>query len=299
MNRLPLAFFILAATGASHVPDPPQRWTPAAIASAQYEATPTFSPDGRELYFLRADRNFDHYRLLWSRCERAGWSAPEAVPFAAAPGVLEADPFVTSDGQRLYYVSARPAPGEAPAADADLDIWFVQRDRAGRWGLPQRLPEPVNSPATELLPRLDDRGRLWFGSDRAGGLGGRDIYVATQAGNGRWQVANAGAPISSGADEYEASPSGDGSQLVVVADRGDRSHLYHFQWRGESWVERGRVAARDDVFQVGPLLSPRGDRVLFAQADGGQSGELFVADLRPGASRDWPPTCTPQAEKRP
>lgn len=197
----------------------------------------------------------------------------------------------------LYYVSARPAPGEAPAADVDLDIWFVQRDRAGRWGVPQRLPEPVNSPATELLPRLDDRGRLCFGSDLAGGFGGRDIYVATQAGDGPRHVANAGAPISSAAYEYEASPSGDGLQLVVVADRGDRSH--HYQWRGERWVERGRVATRDDVFQAGPLLSSRGDRVLFAQADGGQSGELFVANLRPDASREWPPTCTAQAEKVP
>lgn len=294
-----VSFILLGATGALQASDAPQRWTPVAIASDQYEATPAFSPDGRELYFFRADRNFDNYRLLWSRCEHSGWSAPEAVPFAAAPGVLEADPFVSADGQRLYYVSARPGPGETPSTDADLDIWFVQRDRAGHWGAPQRLPEPVNSPATELLPRLDDRGRLWFGSDRPGGLGGRDIYVATQAGNGGWQVANAGVPVNSTADEYEASPSADGLHLVVVADRGDRSHLYRFQWRGKRWVERGRVAARDDVFQVGPLLSPRGDRVLFAQADGGQSGELFVADLQPGASREWPPACTPKAKKGP
>src|SRR5688572_16105155 len=187
MNLSPLvSFILLGATGPLQASAAPQRWTPVAIASDQYEATPAFSPDGRELYFFRADRNFDHYRLLWSRCERSGWTAPEAVPFAAAPGVLEADPFVSADGQRLYYVSAGPGPGETPSADADLDIWLVQRDRAGQWGAPHRLPEPVNSPATELLPRLDHRGRLWFGSDRAGGLGGRDIYVATRDGNGHW-----------------------------------------------------------------------------------------------------------------
>ena len=299
MKRLPLALLIVGTSSACRAVDAPQHWTPAAIASDQYEATPAFSPDGRELYFFRADRDFDNYRLLWSRCDADGWGAPRAVPFAAAPGVLEADPFVSSDGQRLYYVSARPAPGETPSADADLDIWFVQREQGGGWGVPQRLPEPVNSPATELLPRLDDRGRLWFGSDRAGGLGGRDIYVATQDDQGRWQVANAGPPISTAADEYEASPSADGRHLVVVADRRDRSHLDHFEGRDGRWNERGKVAARQDVFQVGPLLSPRGDRVLFAQADGNRSGELFVTDLLPGATREWPPACKPQDQRAP
>jgi hypothetical protein len=47
------------------------------------------------------------------------------------------------------------------------------------------------------------------------------------------------------------------------------------------------------------MLSPRGDRVLFAQADGDQSGELFVADLRPGATQEWPPACPPRAGKHP
>jgi hypothetical protein len=45
------------------------------------------------------------------------------------------------------------------------------------------------------------------------------------------------------------------------------------------------------VFQVGPLLSPRGDRLLFAQADGERSGELFLVDLVAEPDRDWPPRC--------
>ena len=51
------------------------------------------------------------------------------------------------------------------------------------------------------------------------------------------------------------------------------------------------VFMRAHVFQVGPLLPPRADRLLFAQAGERDSGELFVADLVPGADRSWPPTC--------
>ncbi len=50
--------------------------------------------------------------------------------------------------------------------------------------------------------------------------------------------------------------------------------------------------ARSDVFQVGPLLSPGADRLLFAQAHGDRSGELFTFDLKPaGDSPAWPPHC--------
>lgn len=273
----------------------PQRWTPAAISSEQYESSPSFTPDGRTLFFMRADRTFARYRLLWSHCVQGRWTAPEPPPFAAAPPIQEADPFVSADGRRLYFVSSRHQPQAAPAA-ADLDIFVVERGADGRWGEARRLPEPVNSPASELLPREDAQGRLLFGSSRPGGLGHGDIYQATPQPGGGWRVANLGAPVSSAANEYEAELSRDGRTLVVVADRGDRSHLYRYRLGDDGrWVEQGRVPARAEVFQVGPLLSPRGERLLFAQADGEgggeRSGELFLVDLVPGTKEDWPPRC--------
>ncbi|QWP74681.1 PD40 domain-containing protein [Lysobacter sp. K5869] len=287
---LPMA--ILAAACASVLAYPrapaatPQRWAPANIASDQYESSPTFSPDGRELYFMRSDRNFAQWRILRSRCTDAGWSPPESPSFAAGRAGLDADPFLADDGRRLYFVSARHDPnGE------DLDIYYVQREPGGDWGAPVRLPAPVNSPASELLPRALADGRLLFGSSREGGLGQGDLYMATPGADGAWRVRNLGAPVSSAANEYEADLSHDGRELVAVTDRGDRSHLYRYRLERGRWRELGKLPARQDVFQVGPLLSPRGDRLLFAQADGERSGEFFVLDLRPGADRHWPPEC--------
>lgn len=262
----------------------PVRWTPSALSTDQYESSPTLSPDGRELFFFRADRQFDNYRLLHSRCENGRWKEPQEPPFAAASGVLETDPAFSLDGQRLYYGSAR-------RNGDDLDIWKVERLADGRWGEPQRLPEPVNSPHTELLPRELPDGRLLFGSDRPGGPGGRDLYFAAPLPGGRWEVEPLPAPINSMRDEYEADLSRDGEVMVVVANRGERSHLYAYDRAGDGWRERGRVPARDEVFQVGPLLSPDGKRLLFAQADGEDSGELFLIDLKPDADPAWPSAC--------
>lgn len=266
------------------------RWTPQPLASDQYESSPTFTPDGREIFFMRADTRFQGYRLLWSRCENGQWTSPVAAPFAAPAPVLEADPFVTPDGKRLYYVSSRHAYQNGKGND-DLDIWFVDRQADGNWSQPQRLPEPVSSTASELLPRLTSDGRLVFGSSRDGGLGKTDIYMATPKSDGAWQVDNLGAPVNTAGEEYEAEISRDGKMLILVADRGDRSHLYRFALENGRWVEQGRVPALPNVFQVGPLLSPHGDRLLFAQADGDRSGEIFEIDLSPNPEISWPPRC--------
>ena len=279
-----LASAVLAAAG----PAAPRVWTPPALSTPDYEATPTFSPDGRELFFMRADPAFRRYSLRMSRCGPAGWSPPEAPPFARPWPVSDGDPHLSADGRRLWFISTRQ---NTDAGDEDFDIWRVERDADGRWGEPERLPEPVNSPGSELLPRTTADGRLVFGSDRAGGQGGMDIYEAQVGADGRWTVRNFGPPVSTAHSEYEAEISADGRHLVVVADRGDRSHLYRFERSDSAWREIGRVPARADVFQVGPLLSPRGDRLLFAQAEPGRSGELMLVDLQPDADPSWPPSC--------
>lgn len=280
-----------AAASAAAAPGEPRRWTPEAIASPGYESSPTFSPDGRELYFMRADKAFSSYQILLSRCEAGRWTTPAPPPFALPPPVNDADPFITADGRRLYFVSSRPAPQRGTGSD-DLDIWRVERQADGRWGPPQRLPEPVNSGASELLPREDVQGRLVFGSSRPGGQGQGDIWRATPLPTGGWQVENLGPPVSSAANEYEAELSRDGRTLVLVVDRGRRSHLERFTLGTDGrWTAAGRLPGRDDVFQVGPLLSPRGERLLFAQAHGERSGELFLVDLVPDATEDWPPRC--------
>jgi dipeptidyl aminopeptidase/acylaminoacyl peptidase len=264
------------------------RWTPPALASDQYESSPTFSPDGREMVFFRGDATFSRYRLFESRCVDGRWSEATAPVFAAPASVDEADPAFSPDGRRLYFVSSRGDP--RPRGEADLDIWFVDRDARGHWRKPERMPEPVNSPGSELLPRPQPDGSLVFGSDRAGGLGGSDIYVARPA-DGGWRIENLGAPVNTAASEYEAELSRDGRLLIVVADRGDRSHFYPYRRESGGWVPQPRIVPRLEVFQVGPLLSPTADRLLFAQADDARSGELFVMDLAPGADRAWPPAC--------
>lgn len=287
-----LAAVALLLTGASAAPQAPVRWTPEAISTPGYEASPAFSPDGRQLIYLAADASFRGWRLLMTRCVDGAWSKPAAPSFAGPAGSFDADAGYAPDGRGIYFVSTRHDPtGE------DFDIYYTARAGDGAFADPVRLPAPVNSPQSELLPRMDAAGNLYFGSSRDDGHGQGDIYVARQGADGAWQVRNLGAPVSTAANEYEAEISRDGNTLILVADRGDRSHLYRFRKQGDAWHEVGRIAARGDVFQVGPLLSPKGERLLFAQASPDRSGEIYLTDLKPGSREAWPPRCAPAGTK--
>ena len=286
--RLVAAMTVALALGCeATVAQAPVLVTPPELSTDQYESSPAFTPDGREVFFMLADPQFARYRLMWSRCEAGRWSVPRPPLFAAEAQILEGDPFITADGAQLYFISAR----QGDKKD-DFDIWVVGREADGSYRHAQRLPEPVNSMDAELLPRITQNGRLYFGSDRPGGFGQMDIYIATSI-SGTWTVANAGPPLSTAASEFEADVSPDERTVVVVADRGDRSHLYRYEKRDSRWIEIGRIPARTDVFQVGPLLSPDADRLLFAQADPERSGEWYVIDLKPTVDPHWPPRCVP------
>ncbi|HEY0597343.1 hypothetical protein, partial [Sphingopyxis sp.] len=104
--------------GGSSATPVPERWTPAAIATAGYEAAPSFSADGREMIYLSADSGFAGWHLLRSVCGPHGWSAPQPPSFAAPAPVIEADPGFTPDANGLYFISARHDP-----ANEDFDIY--------------------------------------------------------------------------------------------------------------------------------------------------------------------------------
>jgi len=282
---------LVAATLAAHArhgtPDDAdvQPWTPAGISSDRFESHAAFDPRTGDLYFVRSARDFSGWRILKSTCGAQGWTAPVPPPFAG-PG-LEADPFFSADGATLYFISTRATGATTSAA---LDIWRVDRDAAGTWAAPQRLPEPVNSAAAEWFPRPSRDGWLYFGSGRAGGLGRTDIWRARER-SGRWQVENLGPSINTAADEYEAMPSPDGTRLIVAAADG----FYDARRSGDGWAPRVRLGPAINVngTEIGPLFSPSGRSLLFARDGGGVlSGEFVLWRLVAGD--DWPPACPPR-----
>ena len=273
----------------------PARWTPPVISSDQYESSAVFASMGQEMYFMRADRKFGSYLILRSKCVNGKWQPPVELHLSTVDGSDNADPFVTRDGTKLYFISTRHRYSEV--GNEDFDILVSERNADGEWGEPVRLPEPVNSTGSELFPRLDSDGILYFGSDRPGGVGGTDIYSARQARDGSWQVVNVRS-LNTTSNEYEAAISDDGTKMAVISDREGKSRLHIFTLDGDQWIHKKRLRARESVFQVGPLWSPDGKRLMFSQDTGEDSGEIFVVNTKADPDPSWPPTCQPSYSQK-
>jgi Tol biopolymer transport system component len=130
----------------------------------------------------------------------------------------EYDPALSADGLELYFQSYRGGYG-----GADL---YVAR-RAGvheEWQAAENLGATVNTVANESGPSLSADGlTLYFNSNRAGGFGGHDLYMATRASRqAPWgPPVNLGSVVNSEYDEINPNISADGLSLYFADVEGD------------------------------------------------------------------------------
>jgi Tol biopolymer transport system component len=103
------------------------------------------------------------------------WANPENVGSAVNSVFNEQHAALSPDGLSLYFVSDRPG------GLGGFDIYAAHRpDRDSEWGDPIAI-EALNSAASEFAPAFDPGGHLlFFGSERPGGCGGRDLWVSVR-----------------------------------------------------------------------------------------------------------------------
>ena len=231
---------------------------PGMISTGTFDSHPAFTPDGSTIYFLRSTANFNHWTILASQYRNGRWKTPEVAPFSGQHS--DADPFITSDGVHLYFISNRLAAGKTTA---DLDIWMVDKTNTG-WSEPRNVGAPINSRGNEWYPTIAANGTIYFGSDREGGKGRTDIYRSRLV-NGKYaEPENLGDAINTPFNEFEALISPDESFLILMA--GGRSDskggfdLYISYNRAGGWTKP--VNLGDKINSSGneysPTISPDG-----------------------------------------
>ena len=145
------------------------------INTGSWESMPSFSSDGRTLYFVRRikDKNGVTQRdIMVSRIgDNSEWSEPVSVSDKINTPYDEMYAFIHPDDQTLYFTSnGHPGMG-------GLDIFMSKRQTDGTWGDPVNLGYPINTKDDEnSLLVSPDGTTAYFASDRPGGKGGLDIY---------------------------------------------------------------------------------------------------------------------------
>ena len=143
-----------------------------AVNSGAWEGQPTFSIDGRTLYFV-SNRKGGHGGMdIWKTTFDGGqWTAPENLGPEINTEFDEMSPFIHFDDHTLYFSSNRPE------GMGGMDLFVAKRDDNGRWTQPTNLGYPINTEGDDnnLIVSADGRTAI-FASQRDGGQGKMDLY---------------------------------------------------------------------------------------------------------------------------
>lgn len=174
------------------------------VNTKYHEGASTFSPDGNTIYFTRNNFGKKGFRRSKSginklkiySATKSGSKWENETEFKHnSDEYSTGDPFVTEDGNILYFVS------DMPGGFGGTDIYKSIKEGSG-WSKPVNLGHKINSEGNERTPFLDANGVLYFASEGHFGLGGLDIYKS-QANNGSYEeVENMGYPLNSSLDDF-------------------------------------------------------------------------------------------------
>jgi hypothetical protein len=105
------------------------------------------------------------------------WSAPANLGPVVNSASEDFAPHISRNELSLYFASTRPG------GFGGEDLWVSRRaTRDDPWGPPVNLGPIVNTGANDRSPALSRDGHLlFFASNRAGGLGGLDLWVSWRA----------------------------------------------------------------------------------------------------------------------
>ncbi len=197
------------------------------VNSTSNDGAPTFSPDGREMYFhsnrpggcgladlyvTRRDNKHDDF----------GWGPATNLGCTVNSSFNDNGPTIFEDetkGITTLYFTRQNNP---PTSDLGFDIYATTRmEDDGEWGAPALVPE-LSSPFRDTRTTIRRDGlEMIISSGRPGGSGSEDLWVSTRASTlDPWGTpVNLGPVVNSPAFDGAPALSFDGSTLYFFSER--------------------------------------------------------------------------------
>jgi len=178
----------------------PELFAPGIISGGANDGAPTFSPDGKTLFFERSNGRWA--AILSSRMGKRGWSLPTLAEFSGE--YSDQQPAFSPDGSYIVFVSSRPGQGAGPGNGSRTSHLYRIDRTANGWSSPRELPKEVNRANRVFKPSIAANGDLFFMADV--GTGGSTKWRLFRSGfkDGNYSPAE---PLPfSGADDGDVDP---------------------------------------------------------------------------------------------
>ena len=162
---------------------------------------------GEEKKTLKIERN----KIFMSTFKDNKWSKVIPFPFNSDTFSV-ANPFLTADGSRIYFVS------DMPGGFGKTDIYYCNREGT-TWSKPINMGANINTFNREKFPSIAADGNFYFASDGYQGFGGLDICVALNEGGAFAKAIPLKYPFNSFTDDYAIMFLKDGKTGYISSNR--------------------------------------------------------------------------------
>lgn len=177
------------------------------VNSDASEATPSLNKKKNMIFFTRCEvkkKEKIGCGIMWAKKAGQKWGEPEAIVVAADTFAV-VHPAVSNDDNTIVFSA------NIPGGKGGMDLWYITYNKKAKsWSEPTNLGAEINTSEKEVFPYIRSNGDLYFSSNGHPGMGGLDLFKATNKGVNQWSsVENLKSPMNSESDDFGIVYEGD------------------------------------------------------------------------------------------
>jgi len=258
----------------------PVTFAPEIVSDGRNHSSASISPDGKEIYWAIVK----NVRKIWfTKLENGKWTEPEILLFCKDDSYMYDNPFITTDGKKLFFTSFRPG---AVTREKET-IWYAERTSSG-WSDPKPISSEVNEIPLHWSVSVSDYGTLFFqfqdtSGKSPGGIG--DIYYSKYVNGEYTKPVNIGPAINTSGTETCPHIAPDESYIVftrVLTGPEDSGIFISYKDKSGNWLPA--VMAEGGTKEKGglsPRISPDGKYLFYVNGGMWWMPAKFIEELRP------------------
>ncbi len=257
----------------------PVTFAPGIVSNGRNHSSVAISPDGKELYWSGEKR-----KIWFTKVEHGKWTKPEVVSFCKEDSFEYENPFITTDGNKIFFTSFRPG----AVTQNKETIWYAERSQSG-WLDPKPISSVVNETPLHWSISISDIGTLYFQFQDAsgksyGGIG--DIYYTILANGEYKKPVSIGSAINTPATETCPHIAPDESYIVFT--RFDETNVKNtgifisYRDKSDKWLPAVLAVGGDRKSGgLSPRISPDGKYLFYVNGGMWWRPAGFIEELRP------------------
>lgn len=192
---------------------------PEPINTDGHDGAACFSADGQFMIYgtCGAADGIGSCDMYYAVNENGQWSKSVNMGNVVNTKEWDAQYSLSYDGSKIFFASEREG------GYGGTDLYMVEKNIFGEWGIPTNLGSIVNTPLSEYNPFFSQDGKtLYFASNGHPGFGGMDIFK-TVFENGKWSTpVNLGKPLNTAAEDRYFTIGGSGEIGYFASNRDDK-----------------------------------------------------------------------------